>query len=384
MNGDPGASSDPAARAPAAANGAKPPGTARVSVRRGLLRWLGVTVDLPRGRMVRWVAAAAGSCAAFLLLKLWLFTELRVSLSQLLYDLPFDMLAAVTIATLAMLTWRGARAVFDGLLAYCWLSMLYATLYGGFADTAVWRFRDEAPVLLTSFLALLTWSNALLLAGLLLVHRFVSARVLTATGAWPRSASIALLVCLALLGSQADLPGSQLPGACRGNPLTALLTGHDRAELFAGRALPILGDAATESAEEFNTISPYSHPKPPPAFPRRRIDRPNVVIVLLESTGLVAMQRPGSPTTPFLDVLAERGLEFTRFYSHSPRSLKSIFALHTGWYPLVRSSLITEVNPRLACKTLAEFFKEQGYRTVLLHGGFFRYTNKLNFLRDRG
>ncbi|MHC4064533.1 MAG: sulfatase-like hydrolase/transferase, partial [Planctomycetota bacterium] len=34
--------------------------------------------------------------------------------------------------------------------------------------------------------------------------------------------------------------------------------------------------------------------------------------------------------------------------------------------------------------TLAEFFKEQGYRTVLLHGGFFRYTNKLNFLRDRG
>lgn len=349
-----------------------------------VLRFLGITTDLPRGRAVRWAGAAVGFCAAFVLLKLWLLVTVGAQVSQLLRDLPFDVLAATAIGVVAVLSLRGARILFDLLLIYCWLSMLYAMLYGSFADLAVWRYRDEAPTLVPSFLAILTWSNVLLLPGLWLVHRFVSARVMVLTKTWPRSAGIGLLVCLAVLGLTAELPGSQLPGPCRGNPLTALLARHDRSTLPIEQAPPTSLHVSAPVARQFSPVSQYTEPKPPPAPPQTRIERPNVVILLLESTGRVAMQRPGSSTTPFLDRLAANGIDFTRFYAFAPRSLKTIFSLHTGWYPLVSNSLITEVNPRLPCKTLAEFFKECGYRTVLLHGGFFRYTNKLNFLRGRG
>ena len=94
---------------------------------RGILRFLSLTMDLPRVRAVRWMGARVGSCAASMLLKLW--------------------------------------------LVYCWLSMLYAMPYGSFADLVVRRYRDEAPTMVPSFLAILSWPRGLLLPGPWLVEQ---------------------------------------------------------------------------------------------------------------------------------------------------------------------------------------------------------------------
>ena len=72
---------------------------------------------------------------------------------------------------------------------------------------------------------------------------------------------------------------------------------------------------------------PALHPKPD--------TRPNIILITLDTTRADRMGFLGSKRglTPNLDALAERGIVFTRAYSHVPITTASHATILTGTYP---------------------------------------------------
>jgi arylsulfatase A-like enzyme/Flp pilus assembly protein TadD len=66
-----------------------------------------------------------------------------------------------------------------------------------------------------------------------------------------------------------------------------------------------------------------------------KLDRPNIIIITLDTTRADRMGFLGSPRglTPHLDGLAKQGIVFTRAYSHVPLTTASHAAIFTGSYP---------------------------------------------------
>ncbi len=99
---------------------------------------------------------------------------------------------------------------------------------------------------------------------------------------------------------------------------------------------------------------------------------PNIIIIYPDDLGYGDLGITGHPTirTPNLDRMGMEGMRFTNYYSASPASTASRYALLTGRYP-VRSGFRWVLNPDSERGihpkeiTLAEALKEQGYATAI-------------------
>lgn len=98
--------------------------------------------------------------------------------------------------------------------------------------------------------------------------------------------------------------------------------------------------------------------------------KPNIVIIYCDDLGYGDIGVTGHPDikTPNLDKMALEGTRFTNYYSASPASTASRYALLTGKYP-PRAGFRWVLNPDSERGihpqeiTLAEALKEQGYKT---------------------
>tara|TARA_B110000495_G_C22973528_1_gene571585 strand:+ start:35 stop:1357 length:1323 start_codon:yes stop_codon:yes gene_type:complete len=102
---------------------------------------------------------------------------------------------------------------------------------------------------------------------------------------------------------------------------------------------------------------------------------PNIVLIMVDDLGYQDLGSYGHPEikTPVLDNLAEEGIRLTSFYSGASVCTPSRMALLTGAYPSrlgwtkgVMGYMISTqkgLNPKAL--TIAEIFKDQGYRTGL-------------------
>jgi len=101
-------------------------------------------------------------------------------------------------------------------------------------------------------------------------------------------------------------------------------------------------------------------------------ESPNIIIIYPDDLGYGDLGITGHPTikTPNLDKMGVEGMRFTNYYSASPASTASRYALLTGRYP-IRSGFRwvlypnseRGIHPRET--TLAEALKEQGYATAI-------------------
>ena len=107
------------------------------------------------------------------------------------------------------------------------------------------------------------------------------------------------------------------------------------------------------------------------ASARPALDRPNVVVVLLDDCGYGDFSHTGNPTihTPNVTRLANEGLNFPQFYTGNPACTAARYSLLTGRNPR-RSGLGTWVLSPNSQKyihpneiTLAEGLKSRGYAT---------------------
>ena len=106
------------------------------------------------------------------------------------------------------------------------------------------------------------------------------------------------------------------------------------------------------------------------AVARPVLEKPNLIVILLDDAGYTDFSHTGHPTieTPAISKLAADGLNFTQFYCASPACTASRYGLLTGRNPR-RSGLrwvIGPSEPRYIHPneiTIAEGLKEQGYAT---------------------
>lgn len=98
--------------------------------------------------------------------------------------------------------------------------------------------------------------------------------------------------------------------------------------------------------------------------------KPNIIIIYCDDLGYGDIGVTGHPDikTPNLDRMALEGIRFTNYYSASPASTASRYALLTGRYP-PRAGFRWVLNPDSERgihpeeETLAEILKKQGYAT---------------------
>ena len=99
---------------------------------------------------------------------------------------------------------------------------------------------------------------------------------------------------------------------------------------------------------------------------------PNIIIIYPDDLGYGDIGITGHPDikTPNLDRMGVEGMRFTNYYSASPASTASRYALMTGRYP-IRAGFRWVLNPDSERGihpkeiTLAEALKEQGYKTAI-------------------
>jgi lipoteichoic acid synthase len=116
-------------------------------------------------------------------------------------------------------------------------------------------------------------------------------------------------------------------------------------------------------------------------------ERPlNVIVVVLESVAARWTSLNGGPysTTPNLVAESRRALVFDNFYAHIGRSSNSLVAMLLSAYPKLDFRDVTEQYPRLPGTSLAEVFRESGYRTAFVTPSNLSWADWGTFLDRRG
>jgi arylsulfatase A-like enzyme len=116
------------------------------------------------------------------------------------------------------------------------------------------------------------------------------------------------------------------------------------------------------------TLGGASAPPPP---------RPNVLLITLDTTRADYLSSYGFPypTTPNLDALARRGVRFSDATTQIPLTGPSHATIMTGLYPHQHGAIRNGVPLLENVPTLAERFKDAGYRTAAFLSGWTLRSN---------
>jgi phosphoglycerol transferase MdoB-like AlkP superfamily enzyme len=111
----------------------------------------------------------------------------------------------------------------------------------------------------------------------------------------------------------------------------------------------------------------------------------NVVLIMVESLSAKYLGAFGSTRgiTPFLDNLAKESLVFTRFYATGTRTVRGMEAVTLSVPPTPGRSIVK--RPDCGNMFSAGFlFKERGYNTTFLYGGYGYFDNMNAFFGSNG
>jgi phosphoglycerol transferase MdoB-like AlkP superfamily enzyme len=110
-------------------------------------------------------------------------------------------------------------------------------------------------------------------------------------------------------------------------------------------------------------------------FKEHYIEKPNVVYVMLESTGTAALGYYGNPlnSTPKMDSIIKESLSFSKFYVHKPGTAGSVFASITG-LPDIEDVKTASRNPMIIDQRII-FDQYNGYEKLYFIGGSANWAN---------
>jgi len=110
-------------------------------------------------------------------------------------------------------------------------------------------------------------------------------------------------------------------------------------------------------------------------FKKPHKEKPNVIYVMLESTGTATMSFYGNPlnSTPKMDSIIKNSLSFSKFYVHKAGTAGSVFASITG-LPDIDDVKTVSRNP-LAIDQRIIFDQYQGYEKLYFLGGSASWAN---------
>lgn len=113
--------------------------------------------------------------------------------------------------------------------------------------------------------------------------------------------------------------------------------------------------------------------------------RPNVIIIVMESTGAQFTRVGGHPEImPHLDSLCREGVFFAECYANSWRTDKGLVSILSGSpaFPVTSLMKIPERSRKLP--SIAAALRKEGYSTSFLYGGDINYSNMRSYIIGTG
>ena len=113
-----------------------------------------------------------------------------------------------------------------------------------------------------------------------------------------------------------------------------------------------------------------------------RTQRPNIVVILLESCGGIFTEDIGhrKDVMPQLNQLTKEGVYFANFYANSFRTDRGTLCTWSGYPSFPRSSIMKMPAKVRFMPGIAMRLKDAGYRTWYLYGGDINFTNMHGYL----
>ncbi len=166
------------------------------------------------------------------------------------------------------------------------------------------------------------------------------------------------------------------------NPVFSFLSTIGRQERYAEQYR--FYDEA-ERAERFEAVR-GDRPDSAPAERLLTTDRPNVVVIVLESFGRTVMEaeEEGRPVMPQLQRLRREGIFFDNFYANSFRTDRGQVSILSGFPAQTRISLMKLTPKCLELPSIARSLAREGYRTSFTYGGDLNFTNQASYMYATG
>ena len=113
-----------------------------------------------------------------------------------------------------------------------------------------------------------------------------------------------------------------------------------------------------------------------------RSDRPNVVLILLESFGRTIMDETvnGEPVMPNMQRFKREGVWFENFFANSFRTDRGQVAVLCGFPAQTTMSIMKLPRKSATLPSLARSLGREGYRSVFMYGGDLNFTNQASFM----
>ncbi len=111
----------------------------------------------------------------------------------------------------------------------------------------------------------------------------------------------------------------------------------------------------------------------------------NVVLVSIESMGADYLASFGGEHewTPNLDRLAHEGMMFTQMYATGLRTVRGLEALTLSMPPTPGHAVVMRKNNK-GFQTLGEVFRDKGYESLYVYGGYSYFDNMKDFFSGNG
>lgn len=115
-------------------------------------------------------------------------------------------------------------------------------------------------------------------------------------------------------------------------------------------------------------------------------DRPNILIILLESFSANAVKAVGGEpgVTPHLDRLSREGILFTNLYANSFRTDRGIVSVLNGYLAQPTTSIMKYPAKSQTLPSLAKSLGREGYVADMLYGGDINFTNMQSYFFSSG
>ncbi|GGH29530.1 sulfatase [Sphingobacterium alkalisoli] len=131
-----------------------------------------------------------------------------------------------------------------------------------------------------------------------------------------------------------------------------------------------------------------------PVFPEKRdpsvsilnTERPNVVLILLESFTADLIENLGGEkeVTPYLDQISREGLSFTQFYAAADRSDKGIIGVFSSFPAQGKESIIKSIKKHEKLAGIGQEIHNAGYHTSFYYGGQSEFYNFKSYMMSHG
>lgn len=115
-------------------------------------------------------------------------------------------------------------------------------------------------------------------------------------------------------------------------------------------------------------------------------DRPNVLIILMESFTANAIEAVGGEAgvTPNLNRLSKEGVTFTNMYANSFRTDRGLVAVLNGYLAQPTTSIMKYPAKSQTLPSIAKSLGEKGYVADMLYGGDINFTNMQSYFFSSG